>query len=394
MHPPFYTERTTPVPRPSPAVLHHATGRACDPRAYTNKSGAGAATLRDMALRSVCWHIRLCEPAALEGVGWWPYGGMVWGALERSNTLTLAAWALFQAAFPAQKEIAHAFRVPVECAPSVVEYLATLPEAVGVCVALPGAALSRALLLELLKLRGLRVLVHCCPRQTAPRLGIRELRDWSRAAAEGVGGQGLRVLYLSAVEHDSSDRGVLGALGGLGGLELVGIERMGIQRAGEEKRARFEGEGGEWVRVDGAQEEVYTGIMEGKDTLGERMERLVRTVLDAHDGGRDAVTSECAGDAHQDARKEIGAEGRRRGGEEEHGPQLSLTCYGDGNARVLGRVAWYARRPGAVLDRSDTLGKRTLDTPGKGVPRDGEAKKRRVKQGKKRDVGDMLGGFG
>lgn len=58
----------------------HSRGRSIDPRKFKNGNAAGAASLRNMALRSCCWNKHLFTPEALQDLGWY-YAGMIYRRL-------------------------------------------------------------------------------------------------------------------------------------------------------------------------------------------------------------------------------------------------------------------------------------------------------------------------
>lgn len=75
-----FTETVSSPPRSMTARWkRHCTGRSTDPQKYKHDK-VGAASLRDMALRSCCWNKHLFLPEALT-VAEWPYAGMVWQRL-------------------------------------------------------------------------------------------------------------------------------------------------------------------------------------------------------------------------------------------------------------------------------------------------------------------------
>ncbi|KAF2641349.1 hypothetical protein P280DRAFT_309632 [Massarina eburnea CBS 473.64] len=106
-----YTQNSVEVTSMVSTWLSKSTGKKNNPSEYRN-TGTGASSLLGMAMRSCAWNIDIFVPNDLVCAEW-AYAEKIYEYLKSKDTVTLKNWALFHKAFPGSKYLIRTFTLPI-----------------------------------------------------------------------------------------------------------------------------------------------------------------------------------------------------------------------------------------------------------------------------------------
>jgi hypothetical protein len=275
--------------------------------------------------------------------------------------LTFTAWTIFYQAYPNQPELSHRFRVgPKESTtqwPSIVESLKVFEGSVLTNFCAYGIDLNLSHLMSLTDIPTLATLLMF-PRtawKSIEGLTARDFRDWGRAVQEKGAFKRLKLLFMCECEPTNTE--ILRHLTSFPALNLVGIARASriVDSIGD-----LDG----WQHPATNAEDRYTATIWdlSRFTIAQQAEKLY--------GYTDKMSL-----PEREDRTTI---------------TLSMTCGMGGISLQNGKTTWFVRDP----DSTEIQLKRSAETQ---TPQDGSnhtMKKRKVRQGKQKDIGSLLGTFG
>lgn len=184
----------------------------------------GSPSLQSMAMRSCLWYVDHMDPVTLKWLGW-HHASKIYQQLKQTNTLSFAAWTLFQRVYPAHMDHHPRFRFPrPEELSHVVDRLARLDGSVLTFLTLQDYDFKVDHLLALIHIPALAALmVDPGDKGSCSTISSKNLRDWGRAVHETGAFTHLALVILNGM-MPSDTTAILDATHGFPALRLLGVQ--------------------------------------------------------------------------------------------------------------------------------------------------------------------------
>ncbi|KAF2869164.1 hypothetical protein BDV95DRAFT_578502 [Massariosphaeria phaeospora] len=372
-------ETTTSVQSMLSAWQGQGSGRRDNPKTYRQRHTTGSSSLYAMALRSCVWNIDLFMPEALKYAEWY-YAERIYKQLKTTDTFTLTAWSIFRTAFPKEIDLDYQFRIPQKrsTAPrelgSIASRLSNLSFDCLSFLCIQNLSLKSGHLMALLKIPNLAVLAleqdHAYTYSKYDG-GINDkfMRDWGRAVYEKGAFTKLRVLILRhfSVGMEFTFKGITV----FPALYLVNMDSwfLKLDVLGAKSGQTFKN--GRWRHLPTDDQHDHARNQNPQTTWK-------RTDITSH-RKMEIIYDFASGLLHQPPRTRLAE------------PSISIV-YGDSRS-VEDRKsysAWFVRVPPSAEDTKAPVKRAGDDSEN---TKDEASKKRKVRQGKQKDIGSLLGGF-
>ncbi|KAF2130115.1 hypothetical protein P153DRAFT_385349 [Dothidotthia symphoricarpi CBS 119687] len=374
-----YTERTSArVTSMVPTWMHQARNKKVNPSAYQNR-GIGSATLQDMALRCCAWNADSFMPDALIWAEW-HYAGKIYRQIKDTESLTFNTWNIFHEAFPKEVELNHHFTLtelgdgPRNQLPSIFNRLAKLDTSMLTFICIQNYDMRLEHLVTLTKVDTLSSLIlqakqfrtACQFTGVASIEAVKDLRDWARVVRENGAFQKLRMLVYNSFGIEIPT--VLQSVSEFPSLCLVGITDHWMA---EQRESHLD-----WRWIDPDRQQTTSDTFQEPDP---------NAIWNRHD----LTTLRKAELLYNMSYALL----RQPGPGSDTYPAI-VVSYGATSsyiANLTNGLDWYVRDP----KQSNQIPLKHVadDLPRK--DRDGgrPSKKRRMRQGKQKEIGSMLGAF-
>ncbi|RMZ70594.1 succinyl-3-ketoacid-coenzyme a transferase [Pyrenophora seminiperda CCB06] len=353
-------------------------GKRVNPSIFRPR-GQGCATLQSMALRACLWNIDNMEPEALQWLTW-TYARLLYDDLKSNDTLTFKTWSLFQNVFPNDIDQHAKFRVcawinnhasfVVPQLSSIVDRLSRLDVSMLTFLSINGFELSSQDLASLSKIKTLAVLALAM--REVSDISADPIRNWARSVHESDAFQKLRVLIFES-HHKVQRDSLLKNVSSFKLLNMVGIydHRKDPDTIGD------------WV--------LWSNRPPEQCQDKRRFVNIDLSSIQPEEGNPMAIWDDYKVEEATRMRQLYDLSlSISQGTPEEHAYRsLAMTYYATENyCNQLSGVRWLFRERKDV-DNQVIKRPRSEDTR-----REGLEKKRKLRDGKKVDVGSLLGSFG
>ncbi|KAF2444212.1 hypothetical protein P171DRAFT_432280 [Karstenula rhodostoma CBS 690.94] len=373
-----YEETQVPVTSMVSAWPDKCNGRRTRPQSYRHR-GPGTSSLYDMAMRSCAWHINLFTPDDLQCAEW-HFAHRIYHHLQKNQTLTANAWSLFQQAFPGEEELNHTYPIRIPALygqstselPSIQQWLRLLPFSHLSLLNIQSLCLRIGDLITLTNLPNLGVLLmRSAYGEWQQELDDRAMRDWSRAVRERGAFTQLRVVGLH--HHAASLQATLKGLSQFPALRICTVEPHAPLASSQAALSQIASAALPFELLSDTtcnDDDDPEGIWSRGNVSGHVKMKMLY---------------ELAGRMHP-----------QNHAEDIPGSAVLSVYYGaERNFAYTRYPLWFKRVADVESEHQDgRLPKRSPNDEGGEDKAGGGKKKRRVREGKQKDIGSLLGGFG
>ncbi|KAH7094930.1 hypothetical protein FB567DRAFT_16028 [Paraphoma chrysanthemicola] len=370
-----YTEHvSTPVRSMVPTWMSQARGGR-DQKSTLKSRGKGCSGLQEMALRSCAWNAELFMPETLQWAGW-HFAEMIYKHLLNTDALTYNAWNVFYDAFPDELNPQHEFHVyqqderstvPTQL-PSITGRLTRLDTNLITFLCIRDFSLTFDHLKTLISIRTLAGLVlEQSRRGGTSDLSARNFTDWCRAVKERDALRQLRLLIMC--DFGIGRKTVLPSVTDFPSLRLVGLQNSKT-----------------WIMSDEPPREY--GAWQLMTPSGLEQRGLSHTSFDPQSiwGASYLTSSTKVQQLHTltDVLKPPPSE------KPEISRSICITYGGWANRSIYEATSWFIRSQQLPEQKPHApLVQEVIKSAGA----EGANKKRKVRSGKRLDVGSLLGAF-